>query len=73
MQAGLLVLHVWGHWIDPVYSPNHVTGEFASHASFETSKHFVAFMVAGFWLSFHISTFYRFQKAFQSEVRASAF
>ncbi|GMR31037.1 hypothetical protein PMAYCL1PPCAC_01232, partial [Pristionchus mayeri] len=55
VQVGIFVLHVYGHWIINVFSPNHIT----------------AFMIAGFFMSFHISTFYRYKKAFASEPKQS--
>ncbi|GMT31621.1 hypothetical protein PFISCL1PPCAC_22918 [Pristionchus fissidentatus] len=54
VQVGIVAIHVYGHWILAVFSPNHIT----------------AFMVAGFFMSFHISTFYRYKKAFASEPKS---
>ncbi|KAF8381774.1 hypothetical protein PRIPAC_70916 [Pristionchus pacificus] len=55
VQVGIFVLHVYGHWIINVFSPNHIT----------------AFMIAGFFMSFHISTFYRYKKAFAAEPKSN--
>ncbi|GMT05666.1 hypothetical protein PENTCL1PPCAC_27840, partial [Pristionchus entomophagus] len=55
VQVGIFVLHIYGHWIINVFSPNHIT----------------AFMIAGFFMSFHISTFYRYKKAFASEPKSN--
>ncbi|KAE9418328.1 hypothetical protein Angca_001219, partial [Angiostrongylus cantonensis] len=42
-QVMVLLLNVFGHWVLPIYSPNHISG----------------FMISGFYMSFLFSSFYR--------------
>ncbi|VDM61317.1 unnamed protein product [Angiostrongylus costaricensis] len=43
-QVMVLLLNIFGHWVMPIYSPNHISG----------------FMVSGFYMSFLFSSFYQY-------------